>query len=275
MLPDSRRIYPQGELAAQVIGTVGVDNQGLTGLEASEDEVLHGTDGEREVVRDALGDELERNTIAGAEAGVGPAADDRRRPPGRDRERPRRDRRRPTSPTGATAIVMDPRTSEVLAMANWPRFDPTELGDAEPRRAAQHGDRLHLRARLDLQGVHGRRRARGRRRHAADAPSTCRRRSRSPTGRSRRRTRAATAALSVAEILAQSSNVGAVKIGLELNDEFGDSIRRRFDHWIRRFGFGAPTGIEFPGEEQGIVVPTPTTTRARRWATCRSARASR
>ena len=58
MLPDSRRIYPQGELASQVIGTVGIDNQGLTGLEASEDEVLHGTDGEREVVRDALGDEL-------------------------------------------------------------------------------------------------------------------------------------------------------------------------------------------------------------------------
>ena len=66
MLPDSRRIYPQGELAGQVIGTVGIDNQGLTGLEASEDELLHGTDGEREVTRDALGDELERDTVAAA-----------------------------------------------------------------------------------------------------------------------------------------------------------------------------------------------------------------
>ena len=69
MLPDSRRIYPQGELASQVIGSVGVDNQGLSGLEASEETVLHGTDGEREVVRDALGDELERDTIAGARTG--------------------------------------------------------------------------------------------------------------------------------------------------------------------------------------------------------------
>jgi cell division protein FtsI (penicillin-binding protein 3) len=53
----------------------------------------------------------------------------------------------------------------------------------------------------------------------------------------------------VAQILAQSSNVGAVKIGLELG-------ANRFYDWVRRFGFGDPTGVAFPGEEQGIV-PTP------------------
>ena len=47
--------------------------------------------------------------------------------------------------------------------------------------------------------------------------------------------------LAAADILAQSSNVGAVKIGMRLGD-------RRFDHWVRRFGFGKPTGIELPGE---------------------------
>jgi cell division protein FtsI (penicillin-binding protein 3) len=57
--------------------------------------------------------------------------------------------------------------------------------------------------------------------------------------------------LSVADILAQSSNVGAVKIGLALNEAEGSE---RFDHWIRKFGFGSPTGIDFPGEEQGIVL---------------------
>src|SRR5690606_7420627 len=58
--------------------------------------------------------------------------------------------------------------------------------------------------------------------------------------------------LSVADILAQSSNVGAVKIGLALNAERG---QKAFDHWIRRFGFGEPTGIDYPAEERGIVIP--------------------
>ena len=54
----------------------------------------------------------------------------------------------------------------------------------------------------------------------------------------------------VGQILAQSSNVGSVKIGLKLG------ARKRFDKWVRRFGFGPPTGVELPGEQQGIV-PAP------------------
>jgi cell division protein FtsI/penicillin-binding protein 2 len=54
--------------------------------------------------------------------------------------------------------------------------------------------------------------------------------------------------LSVADILAQSSNVGAITIGMELGG-------RNLSRWIDRFGFGRPTGVEFPGEEQGIVPP--------------------
>ncbi len=57
-----------------------------------------------------------------------------------------------------------------------------------------------------------------------------------------------TETLSVAQILAQSSNVGAVTIGLELGAE-------KFSRWIDRFGFGRPTGVQFPAEEQGIVPP--------------------
>jgi cell division protein FtsI/penicillin-binding protein 2 len=55
--------------------------------------------------------------------------------------------------------------------------------------------------------------------------------------------------LTVAQILAQSSNVGAVKIGLELGAQ-------HFYDWVRKFGFGSPTGVQFPGEEQGII-PNP------------------
>ena len=80
--------------------------------------------------------------------------------------------------------------------------------------------------------------------------------------------RAATETLSVAEILAHSSNVGAVTIGLELGAE-------TFSQWIDRFGFGRPTGVAVPGRGAGASSPPSTSTRARRWATCRSARASR
>jgi len=52
--------------------------------------------------------------------------------------------------------------------------------------------------------------------------------------------------LTVAQILAQSSNIGAIEIGMRLG-------KALFDHWVRRFGFGTPTGIDFPGEERGIV----------------------
>ncbi len=68
-VPSTRRIYPEGKLAAQVIGTVGVDNQGLTGLEAADDDLLGAASGERSVTLDGLGKEIERNTISGAQHG--------------------------------------------------------------------------------------------------------------------------------------------------------------------------------------------------------------
>ena len=54
--------------------------------------------------------------------------------------------------------------------------------------------------------------------------------------------------LSVAQILKVSSNIGADEIGMRLGP-------RRFDHWVREFGFGSPAGVDLPGEQQGIVLP--------------------
>jgi cell division protein FtsI/penicillin-binding protein 2 len=54
--------------------------------------------------------------------------------------------------------------------------------------------------------------------------------------------------LTTSQILAQSSNVGAIKIGLQMG-------KQRFDYWVRKFGFGKPTGIDLPGEERGLVLP--------------------
>ena len=99
-----------------MIGAVGIDNQGLTGLEAGEDELLHGTDGEREVSA----------TRSASDLGATPyEAEHRRRHPAHDRpgiqaetERVLAGDRRERTPKGATAIVMDPRNAQVLAMAN-------------------------------------------------------------------------------------------------------------------------------------------------------------
>ncbi|MEY2533638.1 MAG: hypothetical protein QOF29_1548, partial [bacterium] len=54
--------------------------------------------------------------------------------------------------------------------------------------------------------------------------------------------------LTTSEILAESSNVGAIKVGLKMG-------KKSFDAWVRRFGFGKPTGVDLPGEERGIVLP--------------------
>src|SRR5882757_9111331 len=68
-VPDSRRLYPQGELASQVIGAVGTDNQGLTGIEHSENSVLGGANGEEDIVHDAVGRPLRMETVTPASVG--------------------------------------------------------------------------------------------------------------------------------------------------------------------------------------------------------------
>ncbi len=244
--PDSRRTYPQGELAAQVIGAVGAENEGLTGLEAGQEEVLHGTDGERRIVIDAKGEPIRLETAQEAEDGedieltLDPAIEAKT-------EQALAEIGETYAPKGATAIVMDPRSSEILAMANWPPVDPTDLSSAssedlmnratgftyepgstfkaftvaaalEEKEVTQETS-FYLPSQLHVAD-----------RIIEDAEA------RPPV------------TLTVAQILAESSNVGAATIGLELGKE-------RFSRWIDRFGFGRPTGVQFPGEEQGIVRP--------------------
>ncbi len=246
ILPDSRRIYPQGELAAQVIGTVGIDNQGLTGLEASEDAVLHGSDGEREVVRDALGDELERNTVEGAETGADLKLTLDAAIQAQTEEVLAR-LGQTYQPEGATAIVIDPQSSEILAMADWPTFDPAAPGDASPAELSNMATGFNYEPGSTFKAFT----VAGALEEGLVTPETTF--DLPPTIQVADRTieeshERGYITLSVAQILAQSSNVGAVKIGLELGAE-------KFDKWIRSFGFGEPTGIDFPGEERGIVIP--------------------
>jgi cell division protein FtsI (penicillin-binding protein 3) len=244
ILPDSRRVYPEGELAPQVIGAVGIENQGLSGLEAQYEDVLGGSDGEAEVTRDALGKTIERETVAGASSGedirltidaeLQARAEEMLAQIGETYD-----------PAGATAVVMNPRSSEVLALANWPAIDLTDLSAADPESLTNMATgftyepgstfkAFTVAAALEEELVSPE--------TVFELPPTIQVADRvieesHPRG---------PVTLSVADILAQSSNVGAVKIGLEVGGE-------RFDHWIRRLGFGEPTGIQLPAEEQGIV----------------------
>ena len=176
-LPDSRRTYPQGDLAGQVIGAVGSENEGLTGLEAGEDSVLAGSDGERRIVKDALGEPIRLETIDRSRGRQRHPAHPRPGDRGEDRAGARRSRRNLRAEGGdgdrrRPAQLADPGDGQLAAGR------PRRPLRSELRRPAQPGDRVHLRARLDLQGVHGRRRARGKRSdagnhlHAANPSST-------------------------------------------------------------------------------------------------------
>jgi cell division protein FtsI (penicillin-binding protein 3) len=243
-LPDSRRAYPQGQLAGQVIGAVGEENQGLSGLEQSENSVLKGADGERRIVKDALGEPIRLETATEASDGesvqltLDPAIQ-------AETERVLESVGSTFAPKGATAIVADPRNSQILAMANWPPVSLTDLSKASPEDLLNRATgftyepgstfkAFTVSAALEEKLVTPE--------TSFTLPPAIRVADRTIEDAEPR----GTETLSVAEILSHSSNVGAVTIGLELGSE-------RFSRWIDRFGFGRPTGVQFPGEERGIV----------------------
>jgi cell division protein FtsI (penicillin-binding protein 3) len=245
-LPDSRRTYPQGDMAGQVIGAVGSENQGLTGLEIGEESVLAGSDGERRIVKDALGEPIRLETVKEAEDGedvqltLDPVIQEKA-------EEVLAGVGETYAPKGATAIVVDPRNSQILAMANWPPVDPTNLSEAS------NEDLLNKATGFTYEP--------GSTFKAFTVAAALEEKLVTPTTEftlapsiqvADRVIEDAEARptenMTVAQILAQSSNVGAVTIGLAVGAE-------KFSRWISRFGFGRPTGVRFPGEERGIVLP--------------------
>ena len=241
---ESRRRYPRGQLAGQLLGTVGTDNYGLAGLEQSHERTLHGRNGRRRVVKDALGKPIsiveQRRAVPGRDLRLTIDAAIQERAEAVLGEVGRRLR-----PKGATALVLDPRNGELLTVANWPGVDPGRAGEA-PGWARQNRavaasyepgstfKAFTVAGAIEEGAVNPD--------ESFDLPPMIRvadREIREPHAR-------AATTLSVPEIIAQSSNVGSVKIGLELGP-------RRFDRWVRRFGFGSGTGVDLPGEAAGIV----------------------
>ena len=244
-VPDSKRTYPQGELASQLIGEVGTDNYGLSGIEQAQERRLHGTDGTRKLVKDAMGEPVDLIDVKREVPGhnlrltIDAAIQERA-------EAVLADVGRTYQPRGATALVMDPRSGQILALANWPRPAPG-MTNQEAAYAAQNravGTSYEPGSTFKAFTVSG----------ALEEnlikpttkfplPPTIRVADRTIKDAEDR----GFETLTTAQILAQSSNVGAVTIGLKLG-------ATRFDRYVRQFGFGKPTGVDLPGEQQGILL---------------------
>jgi cell division protein FtsI/penicillin-binding protein 2 len=244
--PEERRLYPQHTIASQVLGYAGVDDRGLAGLELGLDRPLAGRAGSETIVKDPLGHAIDTISSSAARDGqdVYLTLDHTIQSNAETVLRATVARWHAKS---ATAIVLDPKTGAILAMAGAPGFDanyyprvPRALqrnravtdtyepgstfklvtvaaalseGLVTPSTAFTLPYSIHVADRI----IH-------------DAESR------------------GTETMTVAKILSKSSNVGAITLAELLR-------KRRLSSWISRFGFGKKTRIDFPGESSGIVLP--------------------
>ena len=245
LIPETKREYPRAWAASQVLGSVGWGNRGLSGLEYRYNDALRGQDGVRKVVSDAIGQPISIDDVRTTKPGktlrltIDAALQD-------EVEQVLAGVGAQYSPKGATAIVMDPNSEQILALANWPRIDANNPSSAPSYANEDRGVGLSYEpgstfkaitvagalqdgivtpaTQFDIPSVL---QVADRQIHDAESHGD--------------------ETLSVAQILKVSSNIGADEIGAKLG-------AKRFDYWVRRFGFGSPTGVDLPGEQQGIVL---------------------
>jgi cell division protein FtsI (penicillin-binding protein 3) len=242
---EPKRSYPQAFLASQVLGTVGSENQGLSGLEYTREEELGGDDGHRRLVKDALGEPVSLIETDRAESGddirltLDAAIQERV-------EAVLAEVGETYQAAGATAVVMDPRTGAILALANWPRVDANDVGAAPGYARQNRAIQFTYEPGSTFKAIT----VAGALESGLIRPETQLQVPGEITVADRTIGEAhegGNGTLSVSDILARSSNVGTVMVGLKLG-------ATRFDRWVRRFGFGKPTGVDLAGEERGIVL---------------------
>ena len=241
---EPKRFYPKGDLAAQAIGYVGLDDKGLGGIEYVLDDQVKGKPG-----RVLLATDARRRSFHSTEwAGI----------PGKNvvltldekiqyiAEKALAEEVASAQAAGGVAIVQNPNTGEILALANQPTFNPNDIDASPPASrlnravgwvympgstfklipvAAALEEKLATpEEMIDCQG--GKIVLAGHTIHD-DKPHYV---------------------LSVTDMLAESSDVGAIKMGLRLGED-------RLYRYIRAFGIGSKTGVELPGEERGLLQP--------------------
>jgi len=244
--PVMRRAYPGGTLAAQVLGVVGTEGAGLSGLEYSRNALLRGRAGQRRVVSDAIGQPVsiteDHPEVPGQSLSLTLDANIQRRT-----EDVLGAVARVFSPKDATAIVMDPNSGAILAMANWPQVNANDPGASPAQALENRAVGFDYEPGSTFKAVT----VAGALQQGLVTPSTSFAIPNQIKVADRiihDDTEHAEESLTTAQILAQSSNVGAIKIGmLEGAGSFSD--------WVHRFGFGERTGVGLAGEEMGQVLP--------------------
>src|SRR5436189_1167354 len=247
---DATRIYPNGSMLCHVIGFTDFDHRGIQGVEASMEEYLHGQDGYRFIEHNRAGNEIvpdrgqERAPRDGyqvhltvdlglqsiVEAEIDAAVQE-------------------YSPQKATIILMRPLTGEVLAIANRPNFDLNLRSEAKP-------EQMKNRAIIDMMEpgstfkIVAAAAALNEHKMRPDSEVFCENGVWNYGG-SVLHDHRSFGYLSVREVLIKSSNIGAAKLAMSIGDQ-------KFYEYIRRFGFGERTGIELPGEINGVIRPPQT-----------------
>jgi cell division protein FtsI (penicillin-binding protein 3) len=241
---ENRRAYPQRELAASVIGYVDVDEKGLGGVEYSLDKVIRGRPGKMMVMADGRRRWYDRRESA-AESGASVVLSiDETIQYIAEKELARAIAE--THAIHGTVVVQDPNTGELLAVANWPAFDANNAGsypddvrmDRAVSAAYEPGSTFKV---LTLTGAIE---------NGVANPNElvdCQMGSILVAGRLIHDWHPF-GVLTVRGILANSSDVGAIKIALRLGAP-------RFNDTIRQFGIGQLTGIDLPGENRGLLRP--------------------
>ncbi len=270
--PESRRFYPRGSLAAQIIGFTNIDGLGQLGIEQSYDRQLAGVKGELIAPRDAHGkllilqENYSQIPVNGAslqlslDASIQHIVEDALE-----------EGMRVSRPRTAYAVVVDPQSGEILAMAGTPTFDPNHILPKKFRNRAESelnaGEREELRRELERQKA-------ARKVHPVEdvyEPGSTMKIFTAAIALEERKVRLGEridclggrwlyspkvppitdthqhGVLTFEEVLWQSSNVGAAKIGIRLDP----SIHYQY---LRKFGFGDATGLNFPGESQGRMI---------------------
>jgi len=242
------RFYPNQQLASHILGFTDVDEKGLEGVELSFDSVLSGKPGFKLINRDALQRQIITpdaevqmpkhgdNVMLTIDANIQRFAEEELEIAYKKWE-----------PASATAIVMDPMMGEVLAMCNYPTYDPNHFKKYPPgsRRNLAITDCYEpgsIMKPIVVSGIFEQGLVK------PDDVLFCNNGACEIEGRVLRDTHGGHGNLTVSEIVVYSSNIGMAKLGMLMGNE-------KMYQYLKQFNFGEKTGIELPGEIRGIFRP--------------------